>query len=58
MKGPLKGTQALVGQTQQRAAGAPALLVRADGHDGQVPCDTMSHALSELVEEVWLMPGT
>ena len=25
---------------------------------GQVGCDTRSHVVSELVKEVWLMPGT
>jgi hypothetical protein len=25
---------------------------------GNLDCDTKSHAVSELVEEVWLMPGT
>ena len=28
-----------------------------DAGDG-VACDTMSHVVSELVEEVWLMPAT
>ena len=50
--------QAFVDGMQQRRAGALALPVRVDGEDGQVACDTMSHVVSELVEEVWLMPGT
>jgi hypothetical protein len=28
------------------------------GLGGNLVCDTRSHALSELVEEVWLMPET
>jgi hypothetical protein len=43
---------------QQCGAGALALAFWVDGEDGQVVCDTRSHALSELVKEVWLMPGT
>ncbi len=43
---------------QQRGAGALSLAAGVDGEDGEVVCDTRSHAVSELVEEVWLMPGT
>jgi hypothetical protein len=28
------------------------------GSGGKLDCDTRSHVVSELVEEVWLMPGT
>jgi hypothetical protein len=31
---------------------------RKRGLGGNLDCDTRSHALSELVKEVWLMPGT
>lgn len=32
--------------------------VRTGGVGGDLGCDTKSHAVSELVEEGWLMPGT
>jgi hypothetical protein len=31
---------------------------RQEGVWGNLDCDTRSHVVSELVKEVWLMPGT
>ena len=31
---------------------------RREGVRGNRDCDTRSHVVSELVKEVWLMPGT
>src|SRR5258708_28972349 len=54
----------LVGPAQARyprqgdeRVGLTARAKQVGGGDG-VACDTMSHVMSELVEEVWLMPGT
>ena len=38
--------------------GRPGWSAVAAGAGDGVACDTMSHVVSELVEEVWLMPAT
>ena len=51
-------TGLLAHSTVMRAAGTTEWGEEGRGFGGNLDCDTRSHVVSELVKEVWLMPGT